>query len=276
MNNNKTVLITGASRGIGYSLAKQFAQRAYRLVLVSRNPNILKEIQDNFISEFNTDVIIIVKDLAQPNAALEILQELNTSQITIDILVNNAGIGDFSEFYKEDYHKIIDILQLNIVTLTELTRIFLQGMVERKEGKILNVSSLAAFLPGPYMAVYYASKAYVKSFSEAIANELKGTGVTVTALCPGLTKTGFQHEVGSENSNLAKLNLMTSADEVAKYGIQALLEGKEVAIPGVLNTTLAITTKFIPSRLKTKLIGKMQELNRKKFVFKPKLFPSFK
>jgi short-subunit dehydrogenase len=197
---------------------------------------------------------------------MEIFNELEERKIVVDILVNNAGVGDFGEFHNVPFQKISAMLHLNIVTLTELTKPFLRGMVERKQGSILNVASMAAYVPGPYMAVYYASKAYVKSFSQAISSELKGTGVTVTALCPGNTKTGFQREVGGENSNMAKFNLLGSSEYVAKIAVKALSEGKEVVVPGLINASLAITTRIIPSRVTTRIIRMMQELNRKKIV----------
>lgn len=266
MNNKiairKTVLITGASRGIGYELTKLFAKDSYNLVLVARDKAKLKEIEENFSKKYNIDILIIAKDLSKPNAAFEIFKKTKEKQIEIDILVNNAGIGDFGKFYKEDISNISNIMQINIISLTELTRLFIPAMVIKKEGKILNVSSMAAFQPGPYMAVYYASKAYVQSFSEAITNELKGTGVYVTTLCPGPTKSGFQHNVGSEKSNLSKLNLLSSAAEVAEYGYKALQTGKEVEIPGFIYTSLLHTSKVIPRKTKAQIIRKLQGLNR--------------
>jgi short-subunit dehydrogenase len=164
VKNKKTVLITGASRGIGYELARQFARESNRLILISRSAHLLRDIQKRFIEEFNLEVIIIVKDLSLANASIEIYNDLKSRNITVDILVNNAGVGDFGFFYNEDFDKVSQMLHLNIVSLTQLTKLFLPDMVQRADGKILNVASMAAFVPGPYMAVYYASKAYVKSF----------------------------------------------------------------------------------------------------------------
>ena len=229
MDTTQTVLITGASRGIGYDLAREFALQSYRLVLVARNGDRLREIQGKFTVEFGIEVIILVKDLARDDVALEIFNELEQRKIVVDVLVNNAGIGDFGLFHNMQFQKISGMLHLNIVALTELTRLFLQGMIERKQGKILNVASMAAYMPGPYMAVYYASKAYVKSFSLAIASELKGTGVTVTALCPGNTKTGFQQEVGGENSNMAKLHMLASSEYVAKGSRESFIRRQGIS-----------------------------------------------
>lgn len=272
MNNNKTVLITGASRGIGYELALLFAKNSYRLVLVSRSKDKLKEIQKYFTAVYRIEVIVIAKDLSLPNAAIEIFDELQDQKITVDVLVNNAGIGFFGNFNDADSLQISQIMQINIVALTELTKLILTGMVIRKEGKILNVSSLAAFQPGPFMAVYYASKAYVQSFSEAIACELKGTGVTVTTLCPGPTKSGFQSNVGSENSTISRLHLLSSAEEVAYYAYKELHAGKIIAIPGFLNTSIVFMAKIIPLKTGARIIRKLQELNRKdKFTKKNSL-----
>lgn len=264
MNNEtgKTVLITGATQGIGYELAKLFAKDFYNLVLVARNENKLKEIKADLSKNYKIEILTISKDLSKPTAALEIFNETVEKQIVIDFLVNNAGIGDFARFHEQDFLKITEILQINIVSLTQLTRLFISKMLIKKGGKILNVSSMAAFQPGPYMAVYYASKAYVQSFSEAITSELKGTGITVTTLCPGPTKSGFQHSVGSENSNLVKYNLLSTAEEVAKEGYKALHAGREIEIPGLLFTTLFNISKLIPRKTKTRIIKKLQELNR--------------
>lgn len=260
----KTALITGASRGIGYELAKVFARLSYQLVLVSRNSAKLEEIRHNLSSEYNIDVTVISKDLSEHQAAMEIYNELEKKQIVIDVLVNNAGVGDFGEFKDEDYYKLSRMLHLNIVALTELTRLFLKGMIDRKDGRILNISSLAAFLPGPYMAVYYASKAYVKSFSQALSEELRSTGVKVTAVCPGLTKTGFQHEVGGEKTTASRLNLMATSEWVADIAVKAMLEGREVVIPGRINNSIARTSQLLSDGIKSKIVKKIQEINRMK------------
>lgn len=262
--NLKTALITGASRGIGYDLAKVFARLAYRLVLVSRNQAKLEEIRENLIREYNIDVIIVPHDLSVPHSAVAIYLVLEESGIQVDVLVNNAGVGDFGEFKDEDLSRISGMLNLNIVSLTELTRLFLKGMAERGYGKIMNVASLAAYLPGPYMAVYYASKAYVKSFSQALSDELKNSGITVTAVCPGLTKTGFQHEIKSENSAANRLNLASSSAWVAEIAVKAMLEGKEIIVPGVINSSIAKTANLIPDGVKSRIVKKIQEFNRMK------------
>jgi short-subunit dehydrogenase len=261
----KTALITGASRGIGYDLAKSFARQQHNLILVSRNEDRLNEIGYDLSERFNAEVTVIAADLSQDQAAIKVFNETCRRNLKVDILVNNAGIGDWGFFNDEDFDRISRMLHLNIIALTELTRLVLPQMIRAGEGRILNVSSLAAFVPGPYMAVYYASKAYVKSFSEAIGNELKGTGVTVTALCPGLTKTGFQKAMGGENTAATRFNMMASSESVAEYGIKALYDGKEIAVPGIINASIARTAQMIPDRIKSRIIRVMQEFNRKVF-----------
>ncbi|HLO57371.1 MAG TPA: SDR family oxidoreductase [Bacteroidales bacterium] len=259
----KTALITGGSRGIGFDIARVMAREHYNLILVSRNLSRLERVRDELSRSFRVKIRIIGQDLSEKDASLKVFEQVMNYGIQVDVLVNNAGIGDFGMFSREDPARISRMVNLNILALTELTRLFLPGMIERREGKVLNVSSLAAFLPGPYMAVYYASKAYVKSFSEAINSELKGTGVMITAVCPGLTKTGFQQEVGSEKSNASRLGMMATSASVAEAAYKALMEGKEIVVPGIINLSIAKASGIIPTRFKTRVIRKMQELNRK-------------
>ena len=187
----KTALITGASGGIGYEFAKLLAKDCNTLVLVARSKDRLKEIKKELETASPISVIVVAQDLSEPDAAEKIFRRLESEHIIVDILINNAGFGDHGAFVETDWRKEEKMIAVNISALTEMTKLFLKGMVERKSGRILNVASTAAFQPGPFLAVYYASKAYVLSFSEVIVNELKGKGVTVTALCPGPTATGF-------------------------------------------------------------------------------------
>ncbi|MBE8968493.1 SDR family oxidoreductase, partial [Nostocales cyanobacterium LEGE 12452] len=179
-NRKQTALITGASGGIGYEFVKLFAQDGYNLVLVARSVDKLNKIADEFKKKFGIDVKVISKDLSNPSAPEEIFRELEQASINVDVLVNNAGFATYGLFNEIDLNAEMQLLQVNVLCLTHLTKLFLKGMVQRGSGKILNLASTAAFQPGPLMAVYYASKAYVLSFSEAIANELEGTGVSVT------------------------------------------------------------------------------------------------
>ena len=258
--NKKTALITGSASGIGYELARFFADDGYKLVLVDRNEKLLASVADEFESKFNSSVTTITKDLSQANAPLEIFTELQQKSIHVDVLVNNAGFGHYGFFSATNLESELDMLQVNLVCLTHLTKLFLQEMVKRSDGKILNVSSAAAFQPGPLMAVYFATKAYVLSFSEAIANELEGTGVTVTALCPGPTESAFHQRTGMADTKLVKGKKMMDAATVAKIGYHGLMANKTVVIPGIQNRIQAELVRFIPRNIVTKLVRIMQEV----------------
>ena len=248
---SQTVLITGASGGIGYELAKLFAHDRYTLVLVARNAERLAQVATELQNQFGNTVRTVPLDLASPAAPKFLFDQLQREHIPIDILINNAGFGAFGEFAKMPEEEILGQIQLNITALTELTRLFLPPMLERRSGRIMNIASTAAFQPGPLMAVYYATKAYVLSFSEAIANELRGSGVTVTCFCPGATHTGFAKRAGSENSRLFKQVGAMSAEKVARDGYRALLSGRTVAISGAHNWLVAQSVRFAPRKLVT-------------------------
>ena len=256
----QTALVTGAASGLGYELALLLAKDAYKLILVDIDENNLAKVKLELQTDFNVEVITLTKDLSQPNIAQEIINDLGNTQI--DVLINNAGFGLFGSFSDTDWERESAMLHVHIITTTHLTKLVLEGMVKRGSGKILNMSSLAAFQPGPLMSIYYASKGYMLSFSEAIANELKGTGVTVTALCPGPTKTAFQETV-SENTceNKIKFN-MANAKAVAAYGYKAMHKGKTYAIPGSFNKFLATLPRFIPRNAAASIVRKIQEKNR--------------
>ncbi len=258
----KTVLITGASGGIGYELAKLFAQNRDNLVLVARNENKLNEIKRNFEQNYQVIVTVLGKDLSQPNVAVQIFNQLERERIQVDVLINNAGFGNFGEFVDSSWQKESDMMQVNMIALTQMTKLFLKGMVERRRGKIVNVASTAAFQPGPLMAVYYATKAYVLSFSEAISNELEGTGVTVTALCPGATESGFQQASAMEESRLVKGRKLPTAEAVAKYAYKAMEKGEIVAIHGLFNWIAANIIRFLPRKVVTDVVRTMQERDR--------------
>jgi short-subunit dehydrogenase len=255
----KYALVTGATSGIGYELARCLARDGFNLVLVARNELRLNQIKANFEEEFKVSVKILPKDLSIPNAAFEIYGELETEEIKLNVLVNNAGFGVFGAFTGSSWGKESEMIQVNIAALTHLCKLFARDMSRREGGQILNVASTAAFFPGPLMSVYYATKAYVVSFSEAIRDEFRGTGVTVTVLCPGPTKTGFQKAAGLENSGLVKDRKMPSAEEVAVYGYHAMLQGKTTAVHGFWNRIFVLLGKFLPRTLLARAVRKIQE-----------------
>jgi short-subunit dehydrogenase len=254
-----TALITGASNGIGLELAKIHASKGDNLVLVARNKQKLDELKHELESAHNIKVYTIGKDLALPNAAKDVYDETKRQNISIDYLINNAGFGDFGMFAETDWNKELQMINLNITALTHFTKLYLQDMAKRGSGRIMNVASTAAFQPGPTMAVYFATKAYVLSFSEAVNNEVSDKGITVTALCPGPTESGFQAAAALEESKMVKGKKMPSSKTVAEYGYRAMMSGKAVAIHGLMNTILANAVRFMPRALLVKVIRNMQE-----------------
>jgi short-subunit dehydrogenase len=245
-----TVLITGASGGIGYDLAKLFARDHHNLILVARSKDklaqVAAELEPNGIT-----VKTVALDLAQASAAKSVFEKLKSESLTVDILVNNAGFGALGPFAQMPEEDIAGQISLNITALTELTRLLLPQMIARRSGRILNIASTAGFQPGPLMAVYYATKAYVISFSEAIANELQGSGVSVTCFCPGPTDTGFAARAGNDKSRLFKKFSAMSSAQVALQAYRALMEGRTLAISGIQNWMLAQSIRFSPRKLVT-------------------------
>jgi short-subunit dehydrogenase len=250
-NSNFSVLITGASGGIGYELAKLFAKDHQNLVLVARNGPRLAQVADELQRQFGVLVKTFAVDLAEPNASQSLFARLKNEGVDINILVNNAGYGQFGEFSDVPLEESLGQIQLNVTALTALTRLFLGTMLERRSGRIMNVASTAGFQPGPLMAVYYATKAYVISFSEALANELAGQGVTVTCLCPGATETGFASRAGNDKTRLFKSLRPMDAQTVARAGYHGLLKGKTLVIPGVRNWLVAESVRFSPRKMVT-------------------------
>ena len=257
-----TALITGASNGIGLELAKIHAAKGDQLVLVARNKSKLDELKIELEKTYKISVYTIGKDLSAMNAGQEIFDETSKQQIHIDYLINNAGFGDFGMFVETDWNKEAQMIQLNITALTQLTKLYHKEMVKRGSGKIMNVASTAAFQSGPTMAVYYATKAYVLSFSEAIDNEVRDKGVTVTALCPGATESGFQAAAAMEESNLVKGRKLPTSKEVAEYGYESMMKGRTVAIHGFMNYLLANSVRFIPRAMVVKVTRKLQDKSK--------------
>jgi short-subunit dehydrogenase len=244
----KTALITGGSGGIGYELAKLFARDRYNLVLVARSADKLNPVAGELQGQFPVAVKTIALDLAAGPATKSLFDQVQGEGVVVDVLVNNAGFGVFGEFAQMTEEEILGQIQLNITALTQLTRLFLPSMVARREGKIMNVASTAAFQPGPLMAVYYATKAYVLSFSEALANELAGSAVVVSCFCPGATDTGFQKRAGMENSRLFKKIGAMNAEVVARDGYRGLMAGKVLVFSGAQNWLLAESVRFAPRK----------------------------
>lgn len=242
-----TALVTGASSGIGADLARELARDGYDLVLAARRAGPMQRLA----AEFQINTEIISSDLSKPGAAAALANEMQARHLTIDVLINNAGLGATGRFDRSDPARISEMVQVNVTALTELTRLLLPGMIERGRGKILLVASTAAFQPGPLMAVYYATKAYVLSFGEAIAYELRGTGVTVTTLCPGPTATNFADAAHNDRTVLFQSSLVKkmSSAEVARIGYRALKAGRRVAIAGASNRLAAVGAKLSPHTL---------------------------
>ncbi len=240
----KTALITGASFGIGMELARIFAREGYNLVLVARSADKLRQLASELEKAHSTRSLILAADLTEPGAPAYVLDQTTRADIEVDVLVNNAGFGQYGLFAENDLEECLRQIQLNVTTL--------------KSGGILNVASTAAFQPGPLMAVYFATKAYVLHFSEALANELDGTGVSVTCLCPGATATEFHKRANATGMNLLKFGSM-DAHTVAEDGYRALMAGKPVVISGFKNWLLAQSVRFSPRRLVTAIARKTQE-----------------
>lgn len=254
-----TALITGASGGIGYELAKLFANDHHNLVLVARNGPRLAQIADELQRQFGVSVKTVALDLVAPGAPQSLFDELKRDGIAVDIVVNNAGYGKLGEFAAVPVEESLGQIQLNVTALTYLTRLFLGPMLERGSGRIMNVASTAGFQPGPLMAVYYATKAYVISFSEALANELADKGITVTCLCPGATETGFASRAGNDKSRLFKQLAPMDAKTVALKGYRGLMAGKTLVIPGLKNWLLAESLRVSPRKLVTAISRRLMD-----------------
>jgi short-subunit dehydrogenase len=252
---NSWAVITGASGGIGLEIARNLAVEGYDVVLIARGRSQLETLAAEIQAKSGVRTLVIGTNLAERDAADFVASELKRHSIEPEILINNAGLGLFGlhvDLKLEDEQTLID---LNITTLTRLTKLLLPAMVRRRSGRIMNVASTAAFQPGPYMAVYYATKAYVLYYSEAIAEELKDTGVSVTVLCPGPTISGFQDKADMHVSGLVKGKKLPTSKDVADYGVPAMFAGKRVAIHGTMNWIGAQAARFTPRDLMTKMVA---------------------
>lgn len=257
--NNGYTLITGASGGIGFDLAVLMASRGHNLILTARSEEKITNLARQLSKTHGIEAVAFPADLSVENDREKLLEFIRNNNYHIEILVNNAGFGDLGPFEHADWDKTHQMIQLNITALTHLSRVLIPGMRKFKSGRILNVASVAAFMPGPLMSVYYASKAYVLSFSEALAGELRGSGITVTTLCPGPVATGFQEKAEFNDPALMKILKPATPAEVADYGYKALMKGKRLAIHGFMNRFMIFSLRFSPRRMVSEMVKRLHQ-----------------
>jgi short-subunit dehydrogenase len=259
----ETVLITGASGGIGLELACVFANNGFDLVIVARREAELESLAERCRREYGVGVHVMPMDLLAPNATAKLAQQVNDEGITVDILVNNAGLMDMGDFAEIEIDRHERLLQLNVTVLASLTRRLLPAMLERGRGRILNVASTSSFQPVPSLALYAASKAFVLSLSESLSEELKGTGVTVTALCPGITKTDMYDRAQDEHETVQSLPsiFLSEVGDVAREGYEACIAGRVVVVPGLPNRLMASSVGFYPRSLVRRFTGLIGRLS---------------
>ncbi len=251
-------LITGASMGLGAEFARLFASEGYDLVITARSADKLEALKKEIEGLHGVAVRIVIQDLTDPRAPIAIYDDVRAAGLEIDVIVNNAGFGMYGFFYQSDLQTELEMIQVNVVAVVHLTKLFARDMVARKRGRILNVASTAGFQPGPLQPVYYASKAFVLSFTEAIANELRGTGVTATALCPGPTPTEFQKRAHVGNVRGLRLMMRVNPEVVVRAGYAGMRKGKPVVVPGLLNNIMAFTVRLFPRRMVTAVVRRIQ------------------
>lgn len=256
---DKYTLITGASKGIGLELAKVFAKKKHNLILVARSTDLLEELKRSLCETYNIKVEIFSIDLTSENAAYELYEKTKSKNLEVEHLVNNAGFGDYGSYLETSDTKNQNMIQLNIIALIQLCKVYAIDMKKSGYGRIMNVASIASFLPGPLMATYYASKSFVLSFSEALSREFKNTGITVTALCPGTTKTNFFDVASANESNLLNNLKPAPAYKVAIYGYKKLMKGKVVAIYGIKNRLMIFGIRLVPRSLVRNIAYKIQD-----------------
>ena len=252
-NKDGYALVTGASSGIGYELAKLFAKDGKNVVIVARSQDKLEDLKTEIENKYGTSVRVLVKDLSDPTSPQEIFAELEKEDINVDVLVNNAGFAVYGKFAETDWEKESEMIQVNTTSLTHLTKLFLKNMLENRSGYIMNVASAVGFVSAPMFSVYAATKSHVLHFTEALANELKGTGITVTCLCPGTTETLFWQRSDGENCRAGK-GRMTPAATVAKVGYSALKKGKVLAMPDLASRSFPFILRFAPRGIITKMV----------------------
>lgn len=254
----KYALVTGATSGIGKELAQLLVKDQYHVFIVARNQDELNNTSNELKMLGGTEIRTISKDLFKREAAFEIYEEIKAQGVEIDILINDAGQGQYGEFIHTDIDRELDIIQLNIGACVILTKLFLKDMVARKSGKILNVASVAAKIPGPWQAVYHGTKAFVHSFNEAVRSEIAGTGVTLTSLLPGPTETDFFHKAEMENSKVVQSGDMSDPADVAKDGYEALLAGRDMVVSGLKNKLQVAMSNVTPDSIVADNVKKQQ------------------
>ncbi|HYF68802.1 MAG TPA: SDR family oxidoreductase [Ohtaekwangia sp.] len=259
----KYALITGATSGIGYELAKVFAEHGYNLVIVARTPEDLNTTADELADQYGINVIPIAKDLFQDNAAFDVYEEVKSHQVQINVLVNDAGQGVYGLFAEGDIRKQLQIIDLNVKSLTALTYLFLQDMTARNEGKILQLASIVSDIPAPLQAVYGGTKAFVLSFSEALRNELKDTNITITSLQPGATDTDFFNKAGAQDSKLAKETKLSDPADVARDGFDALMKGEDKIVSGFKNKVQSAMSNVMSDETLAAQMRKQSERSEK-------------
>jgi len=255
--NKETALVTGASSGIGLHLAHEFARHGHPLVIAAPVQSELETAAEEFRSKHGVEVRVIAKDLEQENSAQEIFDELQAAGVEVDILVNNAGHGFHGKWWELSLEKDLSMIRLNIEAVMRMTKLFLPPMLQRNRGRVLNTASVAGFMPGPMLATYYATKAFVLSWSEALATELDDTPITVTALCPGVTDTDFFEKGDAENIKARQSSNVMSPQDVAKEGYKALMDEELFVIPGAANKAMVATRRILPVTTQAKMNEKM-------------------
>lgn len=251
-------LVTGASMGLGAEFARLLASEGYDLVLTARSGDKLTALKKEVEGLHGVRAHVVVQDLADPKAPIAIYDDVRAAGLEIDVLVNNAGFGMYGLFYQSDLQTELDMIQVDITALVHLTKLFVRDMVARKRGRVVNVASTAGFQAGPLQSVYYASKAFVLSFTEAIANELHGTGVTATALCPGPTPTEFQKRANVGRVRGLRLMMRVNPDVVVRAGYRGMLKGQPVVVPGTLNNVIILLLRLFPRRMVTAVVRRIQ------------------
>ncbi len=255
----ETALVTGASGGIGLELTRILARDGYDIVAVARSGEKLAVLKDEIGSLYGRKVTVVPADLSEEGSVQTVSDAVGKAGITVDILVNNAGFGDYGPFAECDWEKQDRMIRLNVLALSHLTRIFLPGMISRGKGRILNVASVASFEPGPLMSVYYSTKAYVLSFTESVSEEIRGTGVTATALCPGPTDTGFAKTANADGANIFKKSSSSDARSVAEYGYRCMMKGKTVAVYGAIFRLALVFVRISPRSLIRRIMLSIQK-----------------